>query len=258
MRCTVPALVALSLLTAACGDPGSAELDGRVKALADKVERLEAQNREQGNELAALTRRIAGVQDDLVHVRELKMEPQPVQGGVVSAAGDEVKGLGAAGETPDAEGLAVGELAELLQTEAAKKAMADAVKQVEDERGRERSQQMVDMMVDRFAERANLSADQVTRMKEIAGRAMTVIREARTSTRDMGSAGPEERAIAREEALAKTEEVRQKMNEEVKLVLNSEQYALYEEEQDRMRGGFGGFGGRGPDGGGRGGRGGGR
>ena len=85
---------------------------------------------------------------------------------------------------------------------------------------------------------------QATQMKEISGKYTPQIRDVWRGMRDMMGASPEDRATYIEEARAKTQEIRDEMNSEVKLILTSDQFAQYEESQDRMMGG-GGRGGRG-------------
>ena len=134
--------------------------------------------------------------------------------------------------------------------------MLDKLVEASERRRRDaRTNQWMSRMVEGFAEKAELTPDQTEKVSAIATRSMTAIRDLWMPMRD-----PNLTAEQRQELVAtnrdKMQEIRDAADQEVKAVLNSAQYLIYEEEMSRFGGGMGGFGGRGGRDGGRGGRGG--
>jgi chromosome segregation ATPase len=175
----------------------------------------------------------------------------------VLSRGRVAKELAAAEVAPTDEGVdealaattvASSDIAKMLESEDGRAAVEKAMAAVQEKRDAERRERWVGAMVDRFAADANLTAPQTEDMRRITASSFKKIGELWSGMRG-GDATPEERAMQREEAMIKMAEIRQETNDEVKAVLSTDQYAIYEEQMSRMRGGFGGGGRRGGGGG---------
>jgi len=234
------ALVTVSLLAAGCGDPGAGASNAQVTELGDQVKRQGVQIDELSDAVAEMSRKLSGLSDDVVTARNTMAEP-------VAAAESGAEPEAAATATEAVAALDPGALKEALASKEGEEALAKALRSAEQQRDRERMNRMVNGFIDRFAQEANLSEQQSTQMKEISGKFTPQIRDVWRGMRDMMGASSEDRAAYVEEARAKTMELREEMNSEVKLILTADQFVQYEDSQDRMMGGGRGMRGRGGD-----------
>jgi chromosome segregation ATPase len=254
MRKLIPTtLILFGLAAAGCGGAELTVVETSVAELKVEVNRLDNENNELRRRLDGAERRLGGLSTDLTTVRNALAERGRATVGAESApeGADVATGEGAlAAASP--------ELKQLLESEEGQKVLGEIVKKQRETQDAERRGRWVGSMVDRFAEEANLNADQTERLKDLHSKMMGDMRDAFTGMRDMGGS-TEDRELARAEAMAQVGVVREKLMEDVKLVLDVDQYALYEEQASRFgRGGFGGGSRGGSRGGGRGGRGGGQ
>jgi uncharacterized membrane protein YgcG len=204
---------------------------------------------------------MGGLQQDLLAVRRSAdaaadaatsaSEKEPAVDGA-QVAGNPSAQSAAAGAVDPKTSQAAQELEALLSTDAGRTVFEGAMRRVEQKRDEERSARMVTGLVDAFAQRANLTPEQSEQMKKVVGKTFTEI-GALWRTSGEGEMTPEQRAQKRQEVFAKAEEIRKTTEEEVKTILNVEQFEMFQQESARMRGfidgGAGGFGGRGGRGG---------
>jgi hypothetical protein len=257
MRTNFAVLVPLTLAAAlaACspsGDLGAVQKD--VAGLRADLQRLQKENDQLKAQVAGAERRISGLQEDVASVRKLAVDVAvaPAPGEAAAAAhggtgGDAASPDGVTATTRPAP--SAPELKAYLESEEGRHSVEAALRAVQDERDRERSNRMVQGLVDRFARQAGLTEDQTKRMKEIAGKTAEEVRVAWAVMRDTAAdASPEERDALRQQNVAKVEEIRRAADDQVKVVLSSTQYEMYQKQQDQWRTGM-----RGPGGAGRGG-----
>jgi hypothetical protein len=230
-------LALVSVLAAGCDDtsgPG-----GDSAALQKRFDQLEKQN-------AELTKRLANAERELDSNRlSISRFGDRLEKGAKSATGsvaaveatvaEDVAPAAAMGATPSGIG-------EFLNSDDGQKALDEAMTKLEQRRDTQRREAMVDMMADRFAEMANLTPEQSERMKALTNDMMSKMRGLWSDLRD-GSGTPEQRAEARAGAMAKMGELREKLNEDARLILDADQYRMFEEQANRMGRGFGGDGG---------------
>jgi hypothetical protein len=261
------ALVVCAAALAACTAGDTDSLGKEVGDVRAETQRLQKESEKLAAQVAAQTRRIDGLTEDLNHVRSLAMDvkvaPAPKAG--AAAAGD---GTGDGG-TPGASGglvttadgsvvtPEVAAVKKYLGTDEGKKLLEAAVVAERDARNREQVKRTVDAMIDRFAKLANLTEDQTKKMKDIMGQAAVARSDMWASMRDLGpDATPEQRDEARQAMVAKTDELKKQTDTQVQAVLSQTQFEQYQQEQDKLRASMRGMGGAGGGAGGTGGRGG--
>jgi hypothetical protein len=250
------ALGALGVAVAAhVGASESVDRGPAVAQLEKRVGDLETERDDLRIKLGKADRQIRGLSSDLASLRNELLQ----RGGVAASleAGPDAAPAGgpeseAATDADAAMPVSLGEeevarLAKLLESDTAQEALRRAARKERERADTERWSRMVDGLVDRFAEKANLTEQQTTQMKDIAGRSMREIRDVWMSMREAGNLDAEQRGALIADNRAKMEDIRAKSDEEVKAVLSGDQYEMYLEDMDRMRG----FGGRGRGGRGR-------
>lgn len=136
-----------------------------------------------------------------------------------------------------------------LESDDGKKALAVAIKAVQDQADQERTARMIEDRLAQFAKDASLTEDQVGKMRDILTKSSRAFRDAFAVFRDGGGDLPQaERDQARQQAMAKVQEIRKTMDDEARVVLSQTQFDQY---QKAVAGAMGGFGGRPPGGQGR-------
>lgn len=232
-----------------CDDDGAPELQSTVDELRKDLLDAKKERERLTAKLDRMERRLAGYAQDID-----RLQVQGIAGlERAEVAGESGEGTGdaAVDASVDAsvDATAAANIEKLLESEGGRQAMEKAMEAIREKRDNERRQRMVEGMVDRFAEQADLTPDQTERLSQIMGKRFEGMRQIWSALRDGGDVSREERAVMREEAMVKMEELRVELDDEVKSVLNADQYSLYQEQADRMRGWGGG--GRGGPGGGR-------
>lgn len=257
---------ALLVLAAAPGcDDTSGVSDKQVAELRSQSKRLEDENRALMNRLDAAERRIAGLSEDLASVNRTAIDASTAASAASKANADSADAAtagspGTVGAAPSDAHANLSErdreIATFLDREEGRKVLETAIKAIETKRDQERQDRMVNAMVDAFATKANLTPQQTDSMRKIVGKSMA---DTRGLWEGMmrGDMSPEERQTARTDAMAKMQEIQTRTDDEVKSVLDSSQFGMYQQDVERMRNGMrGGMGGAGgPGGGGFGGRG---
>jgi len=243
-------LAALLAFVPACDD---AE-DNAAKSMAqlvDEVKQAQQLNKQMATRMDRLERKFDGFRQDIDRLgREKLVEALDIQNAAGEAAPD--------GEAAMAEAAAMGggDLAAALDTEDGRAAVEKAMQAIQQKRDGDRRERMVSGMIDRFAEQANLSPAQTEDMSRILGDSFKQIGDVWSNMRGGGDMSADERATLREDNMARMEEIRVASDDKVKAVLNVDQYSIYEEQAQRLRG-WGGRSGRsrrGGDGGGGGAR----
>ncbi len=131
-----------------------------------------------------------------------------------------------------------------LESDDGKKALAVAIKAVQDQADQERTARMIEDRLTQFAKDASLTDDQVTKMRDILTRSSKAFRDTFAVFRDGGGDVPQaEREQARQQAMGKVQEIRKSMDDEARVVLSQTQFEQY---QKAVAGAMGGFGMRGP------------
>ncbi len=230
--------LAASLAIGGCGEQDSAAASPEIIKLRTDLKESQRRHAQVIDRLDKFERRLDGMTQDID-----RLSHQRVKADLASAtAAVDTDETGAAASMGDPTAPAApDELIELLQSEQGQELVAGAMKALEARRDEERRERMVGAMVDRFAEMANLTPQQNGDVTRIVGDSFRKMGDVWSSMRDAGDLTAEERTAARDENMVKMEEIRQATNDEMKAVLNSEQYAIYEEQANRMRG-FGGGG----------------
>ena len=229
-------LAGVLLVTSGCTDTGGAPGED-FAALTKEVKESQRLNKALLDRLDRLERKIDGHTQDIDRLSRQRVANELAAVDVAEIGSDE----GSEASLASALGGDVGvDVAGLLDSESGRAAVEKAMAAVQEKRDSERRERWVGAMVDRFATDANLSSAQTQDMRRITTESFKKIGELWSGMR--GDATPDERAMQREEAMVKMEEIRQATNEEVKAVLSADQYTLYEEQVSRMRGGFGGGG----------------
>jgi hypothetical protein len=226
--CAALALGALALTTAGCDGQGVsgeeiAELTREVKeqqrlntALMDRLDRME--------------RTLNGHTEDIDLLSRQRVASELASADVAETAG------GDAGEAAPAASAMGGDdaIAKLLETEDGQAAVEKAMAAIQERRDAERRERWVNSMVDRFATDANLTDVQTNDMRRVVGSSFKKMGDVWSGLRG-NDLSAEERAMQREEAMVKMEEIRQETDEEVKAILTTDQYTIYEEQSARMR-----------------------
>ena len=247
---------------AGCGDgAGVTSLEGEVTDLRGQLKRAEGENDKLARRLDDTERKLSGLREDLITAREASMSgaggPAAAPAEAGAAPGDPA--ADAPGTSPENPALAAEAkaLADLLGTDDGIKVLEGALKTIEKRREEERTARMVQGMVDAFAQKAALTPQQTESLQKIATRSASATRELWSAFRDAGDLTAEQRQSLRTDLLAKGEEIRVRTDDEVKGILDAQQFEMYKQDSERLRGAFRGFGG-GPGGmgGGRGGPGG--
>ena len=131
-----------------------------------------------------------------------------------------------------------------LESDDGKKALATAVRTVQEQAEQERTARMIEDRLAQFAKDASLTDDQVVKMRDILTRSSKSFRDTFAALRDGGGDMPQaEREQARQTAMGKMQEIRKSMDDEARVVLSQTQFDQY---QKAVAGAMGGFGFRGP------------
>ena len=259
LRTTVLAIAAGALLPACSQDTGA--LDSEVAALRGDLQRREREDAKLREQIVQLERRLSAMQSD--RLRPGRAAPESAAADGAGAAADAAP-VAAPGSPDAATGSAPVEASPLAQavrtylsSDEGRKAVTVAIKAAQDQADQERMARATDMMLARFAKEANLSDGQVKQVRDIVDRAQTQMREAFAAVRDASAdLTPEQRDQLRQQAGTKTAEIRQRTDDDVKAVLSTSQFEVYQRTPVLGGPGFGGPGaGRGGPGGGAGGRG---
>jgi hypothetical protein len=251
------ATAVLATVLAACsaGDADSVKKD--VDELRTDLQRTQKENEKLRAQVASAEGRINGLAEDLARVRQLSVDVKaaPAQ----QAQGDATDAQAAAAAPPAAGGMSPGAAALLatpegvaiksfLATEDGKKLLEAAIQSDRDARAREQAKRQVDSMVDRFAKQANLTDDQVKRMKDVLEKQTDATRDVWASLQISPDATQAERDARRQQGLAKTDELRKATDDQLRTVLSATQFETYQQEQaqlsQRVRGAGGGNNGR--------------
>jgi len=228
------ALVAVLWAAPACNDAADGGGDAMAE-LTKEVKEARRLNERMSTRIERIEKKMDGFRQDVDRLgREKITAVLDVQNAAEEAGTDEAASFAAA-SAMGGPGLAAA-----LNSDEGLAALAKAVQSIEDKRNTDRRQRMVSGMVDRFAQEANLSPAQTEDVNRILGESMKKIGGVWSSFRDAGGLSADERAAMRDDNMAKMEEIRGATNDEMKGVLNADQYSLYEEQAQRMRGGFGG------------------
>lgn len=252
------ALGALGVATAAYVSDGAAKDTGTdVADLRVRLDASESDSQALRIELGKADRQIRGLSSDLAALRVLvdtrvAAAPATLEADEAAAPGEESSA--AAAMAGGLEGLSeeqITKLADALATDKGQKLLERAARKERERSESERWDRRVDGMVDRFAEKANLTARQSEQMKEISRDSMKQIREVWMSMRS-NEVPAEERATLIADNRAKMEDIQVQTSEKMKTILDADQYTMYEDDMDRMRSAWGGGGRRGGGGGRRG------
>lgn len=256
------AVLALPLGAGGCDDGGASVK--QVNDLRAEVARIEEDRRQLSAKLDQAERRLSGQSEDiaLLHKELAEMRgAKPRSAG--ASAGTAAGGAAADATTGASEGPAsasplgdaeVKALDTWFSSEGGRKTIDAALAAAEQRREEQRWNERINAMLDQFAQKAGLRADQTEAMRKISGRTAAEIRGIWSGMRNPDLTA-EERTVQRQEAMAKMMDIQTRQDEEVKGILDASQFQMYQEETARMRGMMGGMGG--PDrgmGGGRGGR----
>jgi len=241
---------------AGCGDAADVKsLEGEVTDLRGQLKRAEGENDKLARRLDDTDRKLSGLREDLITSRESTMRASgdpaaaPAAGAAPGDAGPDATATSPENPALDAEAKA---LADVLATDDGIQVLEGALKTIEKRRDEERTARMVQGMVDAFAQKAALSPQQAESLQKIASRSAAATRELWSAFRDAGDLTAEQRQSLRTDLLAKGEEIRVRTDDEVKGILDAQQFEIYKQDSERLRGAFRGFGG-GPGGGGMGG-----
>lgn len=248
-------LLATAPFAAGCEDAA------RVGSLETEVTELRAQLKKSENERDRLARRVdesekrlAGLQEDLLGFRKSVID---VAGAAAASAPDSA-GDGADGVVapagPDASPAnpvltaEAASLARILETDEGVKVLEAALRDIDRRRDDQRTARMIQGLVDAFAQKANLTPTQSEQLAKVLTRGAAARRELWTGMRDAPEMTPEQRVAVRQEILAKSEEIRVRVDDEVKSVLDAQQFETYKQDSERLwsqgrGGGAGGMGG---------------
>jgi len=221
--CGALLLVASLWAAPACNDTDGGASGETVAQLTKDLNAAQRVNKQMAERIDRLERKMDGFRQDVDRLgRERHAEALDDQDAATATAAEEpaqaaASAMGGAGLTA------------VLESDEGQAAVAKAMQAIQEKRDGERRQRMVSGLVDRFAQEANLSEAQTVDV-----------------FRDAGDLSAEGRASLRDENMAKMEDIRTATDDEMKAVLNADQFSIYEEQAQRMRG----FGGRGRSGGG--------
>jgi hypothetical protein len=232
MRALFPLLLAVGL--AGCSGSDTEPLKHEVETLRGDLQKVQKENDRLASRLATAEQRINGLAADIPQAREMgsaTASTAPAPSGEAAAAPADT--AAAPAQIPGAPTIKA-----YLETDEGRKVLAAAITAEREEREREQQKRRVDAMVDRFSREASLSTDQSKKMKDILFRSQSQVRELWTALRDGGvgaDATPEEREAQRQQMTAKSQELTQKTDEEVRNVLSTAQFAMYQQQQERLR-----------------------
>jgi hypothetical protein len=228
------ALVAGALTLSAC-DKDTAHLEGELDRLHKEVKLAREERDTLLRRLDDLDRRLPAADRD-----RPRATPAPAPLAVRVAGPGAVAAVAqpaAAGHAAPGAPVVVPEgFVAFLSTEEGQRAVEEALRAVEDRRRDERQRALVSRLVGGFAERAQLTQDQQRRMTDILASNLNAARDVWGGMRDAGDMTPDERAVARETNMRRMEEMRATTDNEVKAVLSSVQYEMYQQESERMLG----------------------
>jgi hypothetical protein len=228
-----PASLVLPLFVAAALAGCSAEPDPALRKEIDDlkadVQRTQKENDRLTARLASMEHRVNGLSLELPHGAAPGRASETVAA-AEEAPVSESPGAVAPSATPDGPAIRA-----FLATEEGRKTLSDAIQAEREQREREQQKRRVDAMVDRFARDAGLAEDQTKKMKDILGRSASQVREIWSTVREAGEVTAEQREALRQQNTAKMQELNQKTDEEVRNVLSSAQFEVYQQQQDRLR-----------------------
>ena len=180
-------------------------------------------------------RRIDDLQTDLAAFRETaaRQRRELEAGAVAPAAAAPPAAAPAASTTADAVRF-------YLESDAGKALLAAVIKSVQDDQMAQGAARMMDGMISRFAKDADLTDDQAKRMRDIFRRSGAEFRDAWAPFGAIASDATEtERDRVRHEVAAKSAEIEQKKDDEVRNLLSQTQYEAYKKQFAMPRKGFG-------------------
>lgn len=238
----VALLGVLALSLTGCDGQGGATAD-EVASLAQEVKEQQRLNKALMDRLDRLERKIDGHTQDIDMLSRQRVAADLAAADVAET--DEEPGSASSAATAVANLGAAGDVARLLETEAGRAAVEQAMAAVQEKRDAERRERWVGAMIDRFAADANLTDVQTDDMRKVVSASFEKIGELWSGMRSDGDVSAEVRAIQREEIMVQMEEIRVQTDDEVKAILTPDQYAIYEEQSARMRNWGRGGGGRG-------------
>jgi hypothetical protein len=198
-------------------------------------------------QIAALERKIQLLEAQAGRPRAARASDTPVAA-AESGEGDAKAAPGAESAAGGAPSLATAAAAApgvkaFLESDDGKKALAVAVRTVQEQAEQERTARMIEDRLAQFAKDASLTDDQVVKMRDILTRSSKSFRDAFAVFRDGGDLPQAERDQARQQAMAKVGEIRKSMDDEARVVLSQTQFDQY---QKAVAGAMGGLGFRGP------------
>jgi hypothetical protein len=128
-----------------------------------------------------------------------------------------------------------------LESDEGKALLAAAIRSVQDEQMAQGAARMMDGMVARFAKDVSLADDQARHLREILRRSGAEFREAWAPLNSIPSDASEaERDRVRHEVAAKSAEIEQRKDDEVRNLLSQTQYEAYKKQFAMPKKGFGG------------------
>lgn len=249
MRLLLPALLlATAVAATGCSDDGAVRsLEGEVTDLRGQLKKASGENDKLARRVEETERRLRGMQEDLLAAREAALHGAGKSATVATAdaAAGPDGAAPAPGTSPDNPALAAEAqaLADVLSTDDGIKVLEGALKTIERRREEERTARMVQGLVDAFAQKANLTPQQAESLQKVASRSAAATRELWTAFRDAGEMTADQRNALRIDLTAKAEEIRVRTDDEVKGILDAQQFEIYRQDSERLRGAFRGFGG---------------
>jgi len=232
MNRTARVLLVLPLI-AACSQaaaPAAPETDNReihalreqISALERKIQLLEAQS---------VRPRVRASDMSVAAAQPAEEGAKAAEGGAAPGADPAAAVVAAAAAAPAVKAF--------LESDDGKKALALAVRTVQEQAEQERTARMIEDRLAAFAKDANLTDDQVVKMRDILTRSSKAFRDTLAVFRDGGDMPAAERDQARQQAMAKVGEVRKSMDDEARVVLSQTQFEQYQKAVAGAMGGFG-------------------
>lgn len=239
-------LLATAVAVPGCGDDAAVRsLEGEVTDLRGQLKKADVDNDKLARRVEENERRLRGLQEDLLAARDAALHGAGKS--ATAVVGDAAGGPDAAAPATSPENPALAAeaqaLADVLSTDDGIKVLEGALKTIERRREEERTARMVQGLVDAFAQKANLTPQQAESLQKIASRSAAATRELWTAFRDAGEMNADQRNALRIDLTAKAEEIRVRTDDEVKGILDAQQFEIYRQDSERLRGAFRGFGG---------------
>jgi len=248
MKSVVPLLCAAALAGCSGGDA-----DGVRKELDDlraDLARTQKENEKLRSQVQTDDGRINGLAQDLARVRQLNVEvkaaPASDAAAAATNAGDPSSTGASTGAAPGAAASSAAPgspsspesvaLKNFFASEEGKKVLENAQESFRDQQAREQAKRRVDQMVDRFAKQAQLTDDQTKRMRDILEKQTAATRDVYASLRELDpDATQEQRDELRKQATARTDELKRTTDDQLRVVLSSQQFESWQTEQDKER-----------------------